>query len=87
MTAKLDCSVLQYTKMSSKIHAALFDQKHRLLGTATAAEEIEYIRLGVIPTLFRTIEFDFGSSKLYDKATEIVFVVEESAIPNPPNTP
>lgn len=87
VTAKLNCWVLQYTKMDARIHAALFDSKHRLLGTAQCTEQIEYIRLGVIPSISRTLKFDFGSSSLYEKASAIAFVIEETPIPESKTIP
>jgi|GEM_PF-3157759 len=83
LTGRLKAAVAQYAKTVYWISAAVFDLKGKLLGAAAHREEVQYIRLGQAPTIFREIDLDFGISKAYSGAKFLAVSVSEPEEPKP----
>ena len=81
----LKAAVEQYNKTEYRISAAVYDKAGKLIGSASAVEKVEYIRLGVMPTLFRDITFDFGANKDWGRAAWAEFSVNSPNVPLPPD--
>jgi hypothetical protein len=85
LTATLYAAVAEYAKVEYRISVAVFDAQARLLGAAAHVEKVEYTRLGSMPTMFREIALDFGSSESYRLAASIVVAISEPKVPVPPD--
>jgi hypothetical protein len=85
LKAVLRAHVAQYSNVDYRLHGAVYDAKGRLLGTASAVERVQYIRVGQMPSLLREIELDFGVSERYRDAAKIAFAISEPAVPKPPD--
>lgn len=83
LTAILNAAVAQYTNMEYRIVVAVFDGPGQLLGAAQHDESVSYTRLGVMPTLFREINLDFGISKAFSRAAFAVVGISERDVPEP----
>jgi hypothetical protein len=83
LTAKLKAAVTQYAKTEYWIAAAVFDPKGRLLGAAVHKEEVQYIRIGATPTVFREIDLDFGISKGFGQAAFVAVAISDRDVPKP----
>ena len=84
LTAVIQAAVVQWAEMTYRISIAIFDRQHRLLGAATHDEMVQYVRLGLTPTTFRNIPFDFGVSKTYRKARFVVATISDVDVPKDP---
>lgn len=78
-------AVAQYNKVDYRISCTLFDKDGILLGTAVAVEHVEYVRLGVMPTVSRDIKLDFDPKKNYERAAYAVFSISSPDVPKPPD--
>lgn len=85
LKATLKAAVAQYNRVDYRIFGAVYDAKGKLLGTASAVEKVQYIRLGIMPTVFRDIELDFGASKAFAEAAYVAFAVSDPDVPKPPD--
>lgn len=83
LTAILNAAVAQYTEMEYRIVVAVFDGAGRLLGAAHHDESVSYVRLGLMPTLFREINLDFGVSNAFRRAAFAVIAISERDVPDP----
>jgi hypothetical protein len=83
LTAILNAAVAQYTNMEYRIVVAVFDGAGQLLGAAQHDESVSYTRLGVMPTLFREINLDFGISKAFGRAAFAVIAISDRDVPEP----
>lgn len=83
LRATVKASVAQYTKVEYRISCSVFDANWKLLGTASLTEQVDYIRLGHMPVLFRELQFDFGASQDYSKVAHAVFSVSNPVVPKP----
>lgn len=85
LRANLKLAVAQYNKVEYRIYGAAYDANGRLLGTAVHIEPVEYIRLGLIPTMFRDVVLDFGVSESFAQAKFVAFAVSQPPVPKPPD--
>jgi hypothetical protein len=81
LTATLNVGVVQHAKVTYRVYAAVFDGKGRLLATASHTEEVERIRLGRTPMMFRRVELDFGVSEDFAEAAYLVVTVSNPEVP------
>lgn len=80
LTSVLSCGVTQYNDVDYWISVAVFDGVGRLLGSASHKETVQFIRIGVMPCMFREIEFDFGISEAYKNATQIIVAISDRKV-------
>jgi hypothetical protein len=83
LTATLNGAMAQYAKTEYWISVAVFDAAGYLLGTAAYKEAVQYIRLGLMFTTVRRIQLDFGISKAFKDAAQIVVAVSNREVPPP----
>jgi hypothetical protein len=83
LTATLFAAVTQYARIEYWISVAVFDAAGKLLGTAGHKEAVQYIRLGVIPTMLPNIALDFGISKAFKDAAFVAVAISERDVPKP----
>jgi hypothetical protein len=83
LTAKLNAAVFQHARVDYWIYATVFDEKGKVLGTSSHKEEVQYIRLGREPMMFREIDLDFGISKGFARAAYVVVAIGERDMPDP----
>lgn len=81
LTASVKLSVLQYNKMTYRVSCAVFAKDGTLLGAAAHDERVDYIRLGVIPTLLHEVTFDFGASRDFSRAAYALFAISNPKVP------
>lgn len=81
LRAVVNASIVQLAKVDYWISLAAFDEGMTFLGAATRQEAINYIRLGIVPTLLPKLEFDFGISKAYRSVARLMVAISERELP------
>jgi hypothetical protein len=84
LTASLHAAVMQHARMDYRVSAAIFDPAGRLLGTAAHTEAVQYIRLGRVPMLLKSIDLDFGVSRAYHQAAYAAVAISDPEVPAVP---
>ncbi len=78
LTATASADVITFTRMDCVVHAAVFDEKGRLLATARADCEIYEQWLSTISMEYWTIELDFDVSADYGRAKYFSIAINET---------
>lgn len=81
----LSAAITQYNTVDYRLSGAVFDGSGKMLGVSSLVEHVDYVRVGVMPTLFRELTFDFGTSRDYKDAKYAVFTVSNPSVPKPPD--
>lgn len=87
VTAMLSAGVLTFDNVEYEVHAALFDEAGKLLGTAHTLCPVTRIWVGVAGTVSTTLALDFGISKAYDRARWFTVSVTERDVLTPDQWP
>lgn len=77
LTATFNSGVSHCTETKYWIHAAVFDRRGQLLGAASNEIAVTNIRLPVSPTIIHELELDFGISKRFGDASQLVVTIGE----------
>ena len=77
LTATFNSGVSHCTETKYWIHAAVFDRRGQLLGTASHEISVSNIRLPVSPTIIHELELDFGISTRFGDASQLVVTIGE----------
>ncbi|MBS1712797.1 MAG: hypothetical protein JST30_00520 [Armatimonadetes bacterium] len=85
LKAVLSCAVAQYSDFDYRLVARVFDRQGRVMATSKLTEHVSYIRLGVMPTTFKDLTFEFGKRKDWGRAKVVQFEVDSPKIPVPPD--
>jgi hypothetical protein len=83
LTAQLSGSITTFDKVEHEIHAAVFDGKGRLLGTAKAACPVERVWVSKVLTETREWPLDFGTSLAYANARSFTLTINEQKVLTP----
>jgi len=81
LTASLHAGIMQYARIDYRVSVAIFDTTGRLLGTAAHTEPVQFIRLGRVPTLLKSIDLDFGVSRAYPDAVYTAVSISDPEVP------
>lgn len=83
LSVTVECGVLQYSNFDYKLSASVYDKSGKLMGVASAIERVQYIRMGVMPMIFRKIDLDFGTGQDWTKAVKMQLSINSPNIPKP----
>lgn len=83
VTALLTAGVLTFDNVEYEVHAALFDQAGKLLGTARTLCPVTRIWAGVPGITPAKLTLDFGISKAYERAEWFTVSVSEQEVLTP----
>jgi hypothetical protein len=83
VTALLSAGVLTFDNVEYEVHAALFDQGGKLLGTAQTLCPVTRIWAGVPGITSRKLTLDFGISKAYERAAWFTVSATEPEVLTP----
>lgn len=81
--ATLKGSILTFDDVTYRISIALYDDTEELLGAGTADCEVPRIWAGYCIAMPRTIEFDFGVSKSFERASIFQLAIAERTVLTP----
>lgn len=85
LKAVLSCAVAQYSDFDYRLVARVFDRQGRVMAVSKVTEHVSYVRLGVMPTLFKDLTFEFGKRMDWGRAKTVQFEVDSPKIPTPPD--
>lgn len=83
VTALLSAGVLTFDNVEYEVHAALFDEAGKLLGTARTLCPVTRIWAGVPGITSRKLTLDFGISKAYERAAWFTVSINETEVLTP----
>jgi hypothetical protein len=83
VTAQLSAGILTFDNVEYEVHAALFDEAGKLLGTARALCPVTRTWLGLPGTMPAKLALDFGISKAYARAEWFTVSINECEVLTP----
>ena len=83
LSAKASGTITSFDNVNYRIHAAVFDRKGQLVGTASADVEVPRLWVGYVVRGNREIALDFGISTNYAGATSFTIAVSQRNVLTP----